>query len=139
MPVARLKTTHPEGGPLMTKQADAAATDVNNIMNRWINRGIAPLPDGRIPRYGDFSDGADFADALNQVREAEAQFAMLPAHIRDHCDNNPERFLTMVYDPTRRQELIDLGLIEAQIPDAALATPDPAPAPEPAPAPIPGP
>lgn len=127
----RIRTVHPEGGRLMTKQAPAADSDINSIMGRWIAHGIPPRAGAGNPRYGDFSSGQDFHDSLSQIREAELQFGQLPAHIRSHCRNDPADFLEMVYDPERRDELVKLGLVEAQIPEAAKPDPVPTATPEP--------
>lgn len=121
---------HAEGGPLMTKQSDALTTDVNAIVARHVAHGI-PLPvDGRPPTYGDFASGLDYHEAMNRVTAAEQSFDQLPAHIRAHCENNPGRFLDLVFDPNRIGELEELGLLPAQTPEkpAAPATPGPAPA-----------
>lgn len=138
-PMTRKRVTHPEGGKLMTKQSMAAETDVNHIMQRWIAHGIAPLAGGKQPAYGDFSNSIDFHSALNQVMEAQDEFQRLPAHIRDHCHNDPGEFLDLVYDQTRQPELIALGLKPDTVPVAAAPSgPAPEPAPKPAPQPAPG-
>lgn len=117
----RVRVVHPEGGPLMTKQAMALDTDVNHIMKRWVTTGVIPFgAGGQAPRYGDFSSGTDFQTAINQVREAEAQFDMLPAHIRRYCHNDPQKFLELVYDPERRDDLVKLGLVKEQLPDQVI-------------------
>lgn len=122
----REQVAHPAGGRMMTKQSMAAETDINQIMSRWISTGAVPFGhNNQAPRYGDFSSGIDFKTALDQVREAERQFDLLPAHIRKHCDNDPQKFLAMVYDPSRRDELVQLGMVEEQLPAAAVATAGP--------------
>lgn len=109
------RVTHPSGGKSRTKQADALETDVNKIVARYRNTGHIPN-DGRQPQYGDFSNVGSYLDAMNRVREAQAQFDDLPAHVRAHVDNDPAKFLDMVYDPERRTEWEELGLVEEQTP-----------------------
>lgn len=142
----RKRVLHPSGGRQMTKQSDTARTDINSIMAKWINTGLAPQTDAR-PQYGDFSNSVDFHAAVNQVMAAEKDFAELPARVRQHVENDPVKFLEMVMDPNRRSELEELGLVERQTPvqvalpeeaatPAPLATAAAGPAPAPAPAPV---
>lgn len=130
----RVRVTQPEGGRTLTKQSDALETDVNKIVARHIAHRM-PLPGpGQNPMYGDFTGAVDYHTALTRLREAEIQFNNLPAHVRRACDNDPGKFLDLVYDPDRRDELVALGLVEAQLPPVA---PEPEPAPPPAPDPEP--
>lgn len=121
----RIRVVHPEGGPLMTKQAMALDTDINAIVSRWIAHGQVPRASNAPARYGDFSSGLEFHGAMNQVREAEQHFMELPAHIRRHCRNDPGEFLDLVMNPERRAELVELGLVEGQVPPKASEVPEP--------------
>lgn len=116
----RIRVTAREGGRVLTKQSMALESDVNHIVKRFVQFGQLPMGNGRQPTYGDFSSGQDFHAAMNLVRQAEESFARLPAHIRDHCRNDPGLFLEMCMDAERREELEALGLVEAQLPEKAL-------------------
>lgn len=120
---------------MMTKQADAAKTDINQIMARWIAHGIPPTGAAAHAQYGEFDNVDDYHHALNNLKEADASFGRLPAAIRKHVNNDPGEFLQMVMDPDRRGELEALGLVEAMAPEdappAAPAVADPAPSEEP--------
>lgn len=116
--VDRVRVVHPEGGRLMTKQAQAMDTDINAIVARHVAHGAPFFPDGRAT-YGDFSGVGDYHSALNRLKSAQDEFGQLPAAVRDHCRNDPGEFLSMVYDPERRPELEKLGLVEAAVPAAA--------------------
>ncbi len=120
--IERVVVTHPEGGESMTKQSMAAATDVNLIMEKWHKHGaaVAHLNRGQA-MWGDFSSGVDYAEALNSIRDAQRDFAALPAKVRAHVDNDPGEFLEMVFDPERREELERLGLVDVQKPAGAVA------------------
>lgn len=118
--VPRVRVLAPEGGRVMTKQSMALESDVNHIIKRFVQFGQMPPSTGRQPLYGDFSSGLDFHSAMNKVREAERQFQALPAHIRDACGNDPAKFVDMCLDPERREELVELGLVEAQMPERAI-------------------
>lgn len=120
--VDRVRVVHPEGGEKMVKDSLAADTDINNIIARHVAHGI-PLPlNGKQAVYGDFSDSLDFHEALNRVRAAEAEFGMLPAHVRAYCQNDPGMFLDLVLDPERKDELIKLGMLESQVPEMIADT-----------------
>ncbi len=106
----------------MTKQSDALETDVNAIMARFVSHGEIPASRGQ-PQYGDFSNVDDYTTAMNKVKDAQRQFDELPASVRAHVDNDPGKFLDMVYDPTRIKELEELGLVERQKPEA-IADPE---------------
>lgn len=119
----RVRVVHPEGGALMTKQSMAAETDINQIVARHVAHGAPFFEDGRAT-YGDFTGVDSYHEALNSLNRAQDDFAKLPASIRDHVGNDPGEFLEMVFNPARRQELVDLGLVEAAVPVAAPATPE---------------
>lgn len=127
----------PEGGVMRTKQADAGDADINVIVRRARQTGSLPPP-GRVPRYGDFTDGGSFHERLSQLREAEAEFMELPARVRQLCQNDPGMFLDMVHDPEGLAELVEAGLPGVRIPESAVPAPEPEPSPAPAPEPDPG-
>ncbi len=115
--LARKRVYHPSGGPVMTKQSMRDETDVNLIMDRWLKQGaaVAHLNRGQA-MWGDFSSGVDYQGALNAISEAQRDFAALPAEVRSHVDNDPGKFLELVFDPDRREELERLGLVAVQVP-----------------------
>lgn len=115
----------------MTKQADALKSDINTIMARWIAHGTPPSGPAGHAQYGDFTNVDDYHTALNKLEQARQQFQALPSAIRKHVKNDPGAFLDMVFDPERRGELEELGLVEAQAPESAPAAvvPDPPEAP----------
>lgn len=127
--VERVGAIHPEGGRVMVKQSMAAETDINAVVARHVAHRIPFSMDARAT-YGDFSTIGDYQSALDRVMAAKADFMMLPAAVRDHCENDPGRFLELVFDPGKRGELEALGLVEAAAPEAAPeADPKGAPAP----------
>lgn len=103
-------------------QADARHTDMNFIMERYLNTGV--VPQSRVmPFYGDASAAPDLMTAMNIVCEANEAFEALPAHVRDYFDNSPEKFLRFMGDEDNHSKAVKLGLID----------PDKIPAPEKAP------
>lgn len=121
-----------------TKQSFAEESDINAIMRKYLSSGILPHLSSSPPRYGDFSTAGDYLEAMNKVKDAEQRFADLPSNVRDHVDNDPAKLLELAYDESRRDELVELGLLppEPVVPEAVQdpLVDDPAPA-EPVPVP----
>ncbi len=107
--VKRKRFFHPSGGEMRTKQAEAAASDINAMMARFVSHGVVPATrsDGF---YGDFSLNDDYHAAVERVRRAEADFGRLNAAVRDRCANDPGQLLEILADPKGREELLVLGL-----------------------------
>lgn len=122
--IKRFRVAHPSGGKMMTKQADKDGCNINLIMKRYARTGVLPVTD-KDPIYGDFASGLDYHQAQNAIVSAQAEFDALPAAVRKHVDNDPGKFLDMVGDPDRVQELMDLGMLENFIPDKKIVL-DPA-------------
>jgi len=93
-----------------TQQHFRDECDINTILTKFNVTGVLPenpLP----PRYGDFSDIGDYHSALNAVRLAATEFALLPAALRARFDNDPASLLDFLAVEANRSEAIDLGLI----------------------------
>lgn len=113
------RVTHKVGGKVMTKQSDTLATDINALMAKYVEHDQS-IPAGEgTPNYGDFSTFTDYHTSLNQVHQAQEQFMKLPSAVRAHVNHDPGEFLQMIYDPDRRQELVDLGMAEERVPKEA--------------------
>lgn len=117
--IPRLAVLHRTGGRRLVKQSMAGDSDINVIMKKWHATGMLPVTQGRTPKYGDFSSGQSFTEALNAVRDAEEAFLKLPSAVRSACQNDPGVFLDMVADPEGRKELVELGLPSALVPGAS--------------------
>ncbi len=94
-----------------TKQSMQEECDINAIMRRYVSTGILEHQAMQAPRYGDFSNADDYLAAVNKVKAAQARFDALPSEVRDHVGNEPAELLRMVYDPERREEMVQLGLL----------------------------
>lgn len=108
---------YPEGESL-TKQAFRDECDINVIMARYENSGVLPVLASKEPRFGDFSSVEDYHSACNRVLEAQALFDGMPASVRDHFGNDPERLIAACSDETRVDELRELGLLEVVAADS---------------------
>lgn len=111
----RKRVTAMAGGRRLVKQSMAGESDINEIMKKWHATGMLPQS-GRQPKYGDFSTGQDFTQAMNAVRDMEESFEQLPSAVRRVCHNNPAVFLELVAKPESREFLKEHGLIEERIP-----------------------
>lgn len=117
--IPRIRVTAPEGGKLMVKQSLAEAQDINVIIDSWRRKGEIPVSPNGPPVYGDFSGVSDFHTALGKIEEARAEFEALPAKVRKACDNDPGKFLELVFTAKGRADLEAIGLVEAKVPPGA--------------------
>lgn len=91
------------------QQNQKEESDINTIVRRFGLTG--QLPDNiRIPQYGDFTGIKDYQSALNQVKEAQENFMMLPADIRSRFKNDPQEFMEFCLNPENGKELVEMGL-----------------------------
>lgn len=95
----------------LTKQADKAACDINNILSRYEKTGRLPELQAREPRYGDFSSVPSYMEACEIVSRAQEQFEALGAHVRDRFANDPSKMLEFMSDNKNMDEAIKLGLV----------------------------
>lgn len=95
-----------------TKQSEAEACDINNIMARYQATGLLPEIQRREPSFGDFSTMETLQEAMAIVAQANSQFAALPSAVREKFANNPAEFLKFVDDPKNNDALVEMGLAE---------------------------
>lgn len=109
--VARGRNRFRPVGDTLTKQSMAEDCDINRIVAKYVADESLAVWNARPGRYGDFTGPQELQDALQRVIEAQESFEALPANIRAHVDNDPVEFLSLVHDPSRREELKALGLL----------------------------
>lgn len=124
--------------PSLTRQAHASETDVNSIMKKYLSSGLWAHVARQPPRYGDFSSGLEYHEALNKIRAAEEVFEELPSKVRNYVQNDFGKLLDLVYDPARRDELRELGLLPPEAGAVAGGEPETVSAPAEAGAGVPG-
>lgn len=122
---------HPPSGVSRTRIEFKEDCDLPTIMRRWMRSGQLPSQATRPGWYGDFTNVTDYLSAWNALADAKAAFMTLPAATRAAFGNNPAELLAALDNPSRRDELIRLGIINP--PAAPPAEPAAAPAPTPAP------
>ncbi len=118
-------------GKSRTRQSEAAALDINNIMRKYEKTGILPV-EGREAFYADVSTMPDYRSALAAVESADDAFMALPAAVRSRFDNEAALFLDFCSDPDNRDEMVTMGLLEAELEvEPAIPAPDVPPVVEP--------
>lgn len=100
--------------PSRAKQSFADECNINNIMAKFNKTGILEHENKQTPQYGDLMPFDDYHQALTQTIEAQEAFDDLPSAIRTKFNNDPGEFLQFVENPENADELVDLGLAEAQ-------------------------
>lgn len=119
-----MRVQHPGGGVSRVKKADALHSDANRIMGRYIAHKIHPTEQIGNLEYGDFTNVDDYHAMLTRVRQAQQSFDQLPARVKKLCNQDPGKFVDMVYDAEGRRALAEAGMHEFQAPADA---PEPAP------------
>ncbi len=98
-----------------TKQADKDSCDINVIMAKYMKTGLISHAAKYAGEYG-FAPAVNFHEAMNIVTRGEQMFAELPAKVRDRFLNDPGRFLEFVQDEKNREEMVEMGLLDAPEP-----------------------
>lgn len=98
-------------GPGRTQQSEKDSCDINLIMKRFEKTKELPITTARLASYGDFSDLSDFKTSLDRIKLAEETFMALPADVRAHVDNDPQKFLDFVDDEDNLETMIEMGLV----------------------------
>lgn len=128
-----LRVSFATNGPSRTKQAEAAACDINNILARYRKTGVVEHLNRYGGDYADFTGVQDYQASLNQVLAAREVFDSLPSQLRRRFGNDPATFLEFVGDEANRDEMKALGLLREVVP-----APDAGPGAGGAPTPEPG-
>lgn len=122
--------------PSRVKKSFQDEADVNKIVHKYLRTGQMPAVDIKNPLYADYTNVDDYKTALDKVKAAEANFAMLPAEVRDRVDNDPHKYLAFMEDEKNKDEIVGLGLVTQAEADLVWP-PEPEPEPEPEPDPTP--
>lgn len=116
--------------PSRTLQSFKDECDINTIMSKYEKNGLIDHVNTYGGQYGELPDVVDYHENLNQILAAQEAFASLTANIRDRFQNDPGQFLEFVSDPENADEMRDLGLLRADLPEPqsdAEPSPDPDP------------
>lgn len=89
--LTRLK--QPVRGPSMTKQSEAAATDINNILRKYDRTGVISHLQKAQGVFADVSEIGSYMEAVQTVHDASEAFSGLPSGLRAHFGNDPARYI----------------------------------------------
>lgn len=96
----------------LTKQSDAEACDINNIMAPYARVNMRELLNENPSQYLDLTDAKTYHESMNVVVQAQEAFFRLPAEIRKQFGNDPENFLEFANDEKNLPKMAAMGLIE---------------------------
>jgi len=93
--------------PSMTKQSEAAACDVNNIIRKYDRTGVLTHLQQAQAVYADVSEIGSYLEAVQTVESAHSRFYELPSGLRAHFSNDPAEFVDWSREatPEDRDEL----------------------------------
>lgn len=80
-------------GPSLTKQSEARACDVNEIVRKYDRTGVITHLQSAQAVFADVSEVGSYLDAVQQVESAQEAFMDLPSGLRAHFANDPARFI----------------------------------------------
>lgn len=84
------------GEPItMTKQDQAAACDINNIVKKYQRTGLIDHLAEYAPHYGDATQ-VEYLDAFNLLQRTDTAFDSLPSSVRARFDNDPASWLLAI-------------------------------------------
>lgn len=111
--------------PSIVDQADVINHDLGTMVERW-TRG-EPVPVFQDGQFGDVSEVHTFQEVQQKLIDFEAAFMTVPPKIREHFHNDPVEFVEAMVDPSRRGEMLSLGLYKAaeEKPPVEAASPRP--------------
>lgn len=109
---------------LSTKQAHKKECDIHEILKQYQKTGIINHIQSRQAEFADLPAAMDYQEAIEIVRTAQEGFSELPSKVRERFANDPFNLLAALNDPGMRDELVELGILNAP---AAAPAPQAAP------------
>lgn len=97
-----------------TQQSFKKESDINNIIAKYKKTGFlvdASVISNRVAFCGDFTSVDDFLSAQNKIARLRANFATLPALIRDKFNNDPANLIDFLSKEENMDEAVKLGLV----------------------------
>lgn len=102
--------------PSLTQQEFKESCDINNILAKFSvqAQALGVEPSQLMPQdqgtYSDFSNLDDFQTAQNKIAFLNDQFSNLPSDVRRKFGDNLNNFIGALSDPSRIDELGELGV-----------------------------
>ena len=104
--------------PGMTEQCHKTECDIGSILRKYDKTGLLTHVNKAVADYGDFSEVNEYKESLNKVIAAQEAFGDLPSGIRKKFGNDPGNYLEFVSEPKNKEEMIKLGLANAEVEEA---------------------
>lgn len=115
------------GEVMMTKQEFKDECDIENILKQFSKTGIIEHITKQEAQWLELPDAMDYQQSLETMRQAQEAFESLPSVVREKYDNNPERFLEALHDPSQKDYLTEVGIFAPKwVKDAAPPAASPA-------------
>jgi len=118
-----------DGTPSRTEQAHKDEVNIHHILKRFQKTGLVTHTNKHEGTYNDYVDAPDFQEAQQIIASANSLFESLPSSLRRKMDNDPQKFVDFMQNEDNRDEMAELGLSTAHLPDV-VPTPTPTPTPE---------
>ena len=106
------------GGDSLTKQSEADACNINNLMAKYEKTGILEHVSENPGQYLDLVAPESYHAAMTVVAEAATAFEELPSQVRKRFANEPAAFLAFAENPDNADEMVELGLLPRVTPPA---------------------
>lgn len=97
--------------------------DINILMAKYQKTGMLDHIVRYKGQYADVTNQEDYQSAIHTIMDANDMFESLPARVRDRFHNSPGEFLAFVEDPSNRDEMAELGLLDKPPTPPAEPTP----------------
>lgn len=111
--------------PSLAQQHFKQESDVNYIVNRYLQTGVLEHVAADSPQFADlslFEGDFDLRRAYEAVEAAEASFGQLPSDVRKKLNNDPSLLMSWLSDPVNKADAIKYGLM---VDNSAQGTPAP--------------
>jgi len=95
--------------PSLAQQHLKDSVSITSILERYHRTGEFHHVNRSEGVYGDFTMYNDFRSSIHQVKNAQAQFDSLPAHLRSKFGNDPALLIEYLQNPLNNEEAIKLG------------------------------
>ena len=107
-------------GDSLTRQSEADAANINNIVSKALQTGFLPVRSAT-PFTGEAPSVESFHEAMNIVAKAKENFENLPVDIRNAFKNDPANMLDAIEkskdDEELKESLIKAGVLNGPEPE----------------------
>lgn len=99
----------------LTVQSEAHLADIGKILKKYDEVGIIDHLAQTEAVFADVTEYTDYADAMRNLKVAEATFMKLPSKIREIFNHDVADWLDAAHDPKKREKLVEAGFVPAEV------------------------